>query len=194
MRLIFLTAIAIGLALGSKGQEASTFTDSRDGQTYKIIEFEIPLVGGVSVKRTWMAENLNYKSSDSYCFANEPAYCEVYGRLYTFQSALESCPEGWKLPTVKDWQKLASKYDGMSEAGDDMLKGGASGMDMLLGGFGDPGDVFKNIGISGNYWDAETNVGSTAGLITVHGDSPIIFHGKIGNWHRNSVRCIKIYE
>ncbi|MEL7005980.1 MAG: FISUMP domain-containing protein [Bacteroidota bacterium] len=128
---------------------------------------------------------------DSYCYGNEPAYCEVYGRLYTFEAAKEACPDGWRLPTAKDWSLLSSKYGGMTKAGDDLIKGGESGMDMLLGGFGDPGDIFKNIGISGNYWDSENKSANTAGLITVQSDSEIIYHGLIGNWHRNSVRCIK---
>ena len=174
-------------------QKMESFDDSRDGQSYKVIEFEIPLVGGVSVKRTWMAENMNYKVAGSYCYQNEPAYCEVYGRLYTFEAAKSSCPTGWHLPTVKDWQLLASKYGGMSAAGVNLQKGGESGMGLILGGFGDPGDVFKNIGISGNYWDAENQSANTAGLITVQSGSEIIYHGKIGNWHRNSARCIKDY-
>ncbi len=189
----FLYAFCVVIASVAFGQEGGTFTDSRDGKTYKIVEFDIPLVGGVSVQRTWMAQNLNYEIEGSYCYANEPAYCEVYGRLYSFQAAKDGCPEGWTLPTVKDWQLLASKYEGMSLAGDDLQKDGESGMDMLLGGFGDPGEVFKNIGISGNYWDAENKTESTAGLITVQKGSEIIYHGLIGNWHRNSVRCIKEY-
>ncbi|MCR9066977.1 MAG: hypothetical protein NXI00_23625, partial [Cytophagales bacterium] len=72
-------------------QEESTLTDSRDGKTYKIVTYDIPLVGGVSVKRTWMIENLNYETESSFCYSNEPAYCEVYGRLYTFDAALEAC-------------------------------------------------------------------------------------------------------
>ena len=191
MKLFSILAIILASSSLSWGQEASTFTDPRDGQSYKVITYDIPLIGGVSVKRTWMASNLNYKMSGSYCYADEPAYCEVYGRLYTFEAAVDACPEGWRLPTVKDWTLLSSKYEGMDLAGDDLIKGGASGMELLLGGFGDPGDVYKNIGYSGNYWDAENKSENTAGLITVENDTPIVYHGTIGNWHRNSCRCIK---
>lgn len=31
---------------------------------------------------------------------------EIYGNLYTYEKALENCPEGWRLPTDEDWQKL----------------------------------------------------------------------------------------
>lgn len=174
-------------------QETSTFTDSRDGMTYNVATYSIPLVGGVSVKRTWMTQNLNYEVEGSYCYQNEPAYCEAYGRMYTFQAASGACPEGWSLPTVKDWQLLVSKYGGMQKSGSHLLVGGSSGMNMLLGGFGDPGDVFKNVGLSGNYWDAESKGSNAAGLITVQEDSDVVYHGLIGSWHRNSTRCIKDY-
>lgn len=173
-------------------QEESTLTDSRDGKTYKIITYDIPLVGGVSVKRTWMVENLNYETESSYCYSNEPAYCEVYGRLYTFDAAVKSCPEGWRLPTIKDWSFLASKYGGMGEASPALREGGESSMNLKLGGFGDPGEVYNNVGRSGNYWDSENKTPLTAGLITIE-DTPDVFHGTIGNYHRNSVRCIKEY-
>lgn len=173
-------------------QEESTLTDSRDGKNYKVITFDIPLVGGVSVKRTWMAQNLNYESEGSYCYTNEPAYCEVYGRLYTFDAGVNACPEGWRLPTVKDWNLLASKYGGMNEASPALRKEGDSGMNLLLGGFGDPaGNAFRQVGISGNYWDSENRSTNTAGLITIQENSTDVYHGSIGNYHRNSVRCIK---
>ncbi len=173
-------------------QEESTLSDSRDGKSYKIVTFSIPLVGGVSVKRTWMVQNLNYEVEGSYCYASEPAYCEVYGRLYNFESAQNACPEGWRLPTVKDWNLLTSKYGGMNEASPALIDGGESGMNLLLGGFGEPdGTTFRQVGISGNYWDSENRSSNTAGLITVQESSPDIYHGPIGNYHRNSVRCIK---
>lgn len=173
-------------------QEESTLTDSRDGKNYKIITYDIPLVGGVSVKRTWMAQNLNYEMDGSFCYSLEPAYCEVYGRLYTFEAAQGSCPEGWRLPTIKDWNFLASKYGGMNEASTALRVEGESGMNLLLGGFGDPGNVFRQVGLSGNYWDSENRTSNTAGLITIQ-ETPDVFHGTIGNFHRNSVRCIKEY-
>ncbi|MEM9325705.1 MAG: FISUMP domain-containing protein [Bacteroidota bacterium] len=175
-------------------QEEDKLVDARDGQEYKIITLDIPLVGGVSVSRTWMSENLNYAADGSYCYTNEPAYCKKYGRLYTYASAREACPEGWRIPTYKDWNTLALKYGGMANAADELILGGTSGMNLLLGGFGDPGEVFKNIAISGNYWETETQNENTSGLITIQSDTEIVYHGLIGAFHRNSVRCIKEYE
>ena len=41
-------------------------------------------------------------------------YTEKYGYLYSYEGALKAVPEGWCLPTDKDWEKL-EKYLGMKE-------------------------------------------------------------------------------
>ncbi len=187
---IFLSICTVAVA---SAQEAGTLTDPRDGQTYKTITIDILLEGDVTVKRTWMAQNLNYEVPESFCYKNEPAYCEAYGRLYTFKAAQEACPEGWHVPTIAEWNLLFRTFGGIHEAGIALQKGGKSGMELAPGGFGDPGSVFKNIGISGNYWDAEKKSDNTSGLISVQKGNKEIFHSVIGDWHRNSCRCIKDY-
>lgn len=174
-------------------QEEGKLVDPRDGQEYKTVTIDIVLAGDVTIQRTWMAENLNYEVPDSFCYVNEPAYCDAYGRLYTFGAAVEACPDGWHVPTISEWTLLFNTYGGIREAGQALQKDGQSGLNLTLGGFGDPGRVFKNIGISGNYWDAEKKSDNTSGLISVQKGSKEIYHSVIGDWHRNSCRCIKDY-
>ncbi len=173
--------------------EPGTLTDPRDGQVYKTVTIDIVLEGDVTVKRTWMAQNLNFEVPESFCYKNESAYCEAYGRLYTFKAAVEACPEGWHVPTIGEWNLLLQTFGGIREAGIAIQKGGKSGLDLIPGGFGDPGSIFKNIGISGNYWDAEKKSDNTSGLISVQKGSKEVYHSVIGDWHRNSCRCIKDY-
>ncbi len=172
-------------------QEMGEMVDPRDGQKYDIVTIDIELEGGVFIKRTWMAENLNYEVPDSFCYKDEPAYCEAYGRLYTFKAAVEACPEGWHVPTIGEWTLLFQTFGGIRGAGEALQKGGESNLNLILGGFGDPGSVFKNIGISGNYWDAEKKSENTSGIVSVQKGSTEIYHSVIGDWHRNSCRCVK---
>jgi uncharacterized protein (TIGR02145 family) len=75
-----------------------------------------------------MAENLNYAVEGSKCFSNNSAYCDEYGRLYDWSTAMGFasscnsascsnqiqsphqgiCPSGWHIPSQADWNTLSS--------------------------------------------------------------------------------------
>ena len=123
-----------GNGASPQGNAEGTLTDSRDGQTYKIVT-----IGS----QTWMAENLNYKTDNSYCYDDETSNCSKYGRLYTWAAAMDSagtwssngkgcgygntcsptypvrgvCPTGWHLPTQTEWNTLFTAVGGSSTAG-----------------------------------------------------------------------------
>ena len=86
--------------------------DSRDGQTYRTVT-----IGS----QTWMAENLNYSVDSSWCYDDDPVNCAAYGRLYSWNAAMEVCPENWHLPTYDEWDSLIKTVGG-SESADKTLK------------------------------------------------------------------------
>ena len=101
---------AVTSSSSSKGPELAeeSFTDTRDGQTYKTVT-----VG----TQTWMAENLNYETANSYCYNDNSANCTKYGRLYTWGAAKTACPSGWHLPDTTEWKALFTAVGGSSTAG-----------------------------------------------------------------------------
>jgi len=55
----------------------------------------------------WMAENLNYKTGKSWCYENDDYNCNMYGRLYDWNTAIKACPSGWHLPTRREWNEVS---------------------------------------------------------------------------------------
>ena len=83
------------------------FEDPRDGKSYRTVK-----IG----EQLWMVDNLNYKTDDSYCLDDDLFNCNKYGRLYTWNEAIEVCPDGWRLPLRTDFEALVATAGGPSVA------------------------------------------------------------------------------
>lgn len=109
--------------------ETSTFTDTRDGKTYKIVK-----IG----KQIWMAENLAYKpdSGNFWPYLYDESKIDDYGYLYDFETGKNACPEGWELPTMEDFEVLLENYkqDG-ALAYSSLIENGDSGFSALFTGW-----------------------------------------------------------
>lgn len=107
--------------------DSGTFTDSRDGQSYKYVK-----IGS----QYWMAQNLNYrnmfgeKDTVGICYGYLASNCAAYGRLYYWDAAVAGaspsntipsgvqgiCPSGWHVPSDTEWGTLIT-YVGSDSAG-----------------------------------------------------------------------------
>jgi len=109
--LIVFAILVIVLVIISCNKK-NTFTDKRDNETYKTVN-----IGN----QIFMAENLNFESeSGSGTYQNDSSLSKVYGRLYSWKTACEVCPDGWHLPSDKEWTELINYLGGDSIAGGKM--------------------------------------------------------------------------
>lgn len=153
-----------------------TFTDPRDGKTYKTMK-----IGN----QIWMAENLRYDIRGSRCYEKNPNYCFKYGRLYSWESAAEACPPGWHIPSNQEWEMLIYHVRGSHTKMYQMIT--KSGLTFQEGGYrNEYGDYVKRY-IGGWYWSSTQN----AVKIRIAWD----YCGEVGSIMRKkallSIRCVK---
>jgi len=154
MKKIATTALLL-ICTAAFAQQKGTFTDSRDGKTYKTVKIST---------QTWMAENLNYNANGSKCYDNNSANCEKYGRLYNWETAKKACPSGWHLQSEGELALLSEDVGGSGIAGRKLkAKSGWSdngnGTDefefsALPGGAGGLDGSFGNVNSKGTWWSA----------------------------------------
>lgn len=163
--------------------------DERDNQTYKFAE-----INGLE----WMSENYNYAANPgngswyyghAYRSVLEDGYPletkedrKKYGRVYTYSTAFNAAPEGWRLPTGAEMQDLIISLGGTLYAKDKLTTGGETGLDLNFPGyleFSSNSDaalrnVFRGQDKTALYWTndySQSNDGAVAISATVNGES-----------------------
>ena len=181
-----------------------TLSDSRDGKSYKTI-----VIGG----KTWMAENLNFsKSTDgsisldsTFCYDDIPANCTKYGRLYQEFDAEEACPDGWSLPTERDWWDLVNAakdefgdQNGSLRAldswedtifGNNVVATNATGFSAVPGGYRASTGQCDGEGTKAYFWGVSSNTLTYAWILSNQYDLDRD-SGRKG-YYAYSIRCIK---
>ena len=170
----------------------STLVDKRDGKKYKTVK-----IGN----QTWMAENLNYKTQDSYCYGNDESNCSKYGRLYSWKAALYACPVGWHLPSKAEFQTLFNLVGGQSTAGmvlksKKVWNNGGNGTDSfgfsaLPAGSRDISGGYNDEGYRARFWSSTENYSYGACNMYLNytdDDANLGYDNKNDGF---SVRCVK---
>ena len=158
-----------------------------DGNFYRIVK-----IGD----QWWMAENLKTTHAADgtplngvYAYNDDENNVEEYGRLYTWESAINASPEGWHLPSNEEWNELISTLG--PNAADELKEGGSSGFDAKMAGHLSGGS-YGYIGTFGAFWTSTESGDGTHAMrkLIIANESDIITDNELMNCGL-SVRCIK---
>ncbi len=180
-----------------------TFVDSRDNKIYKTVK-----IGD----QWWMAENLAFNAgSGCWAYGNNENNVAIYGRLYTWDTALKSCPSGWHLPSNDEWKQLEMTI-GMSQSeASDLYARGKVGSKLkspigwiinmvgtddygfygLPGGMHDTDGSFNDIGERIYWWTSSQESSSGAWYRRLAYSTSYIYLYPGKKAYGFSVRCIK---
>lgn len=139
---------------------SGTFTDTRDGQTYKTLK----LKDG----KTWMVQNFKFDVGEGcWHYDNDPKRGKEFGRLYSWEAAKKACPAGWRLPDMEeDWEVMIDLYGGFFNYHDpksDLYNNGEKAFHNLmtnedvgfmakLGGLRNCKGDFRDLALTSAYW------------------------------------------
>lgn len=122
--------------------------DKRDAKAYKTKAY-------VGLK-CWLGENVKWDSPNARYYNDESSLGDSLGYLYTYAAALESCPEGWHLPSDAEWKLL---LDFAGQTSDDLLVGGELEFEVPMGGFYNAQEgQYEGKGAFTYYWTNESNL------------------------------------
>ncbi len=167
-------------------QTSGTFTDSRDSQSYSWSR----LPDG----KKWMEENLNYAAFGSWCYENQSSNCINYGHLYNWQTAINACPAGWRLPSQQDFENLLTAYGGDGTKAYKALISGRNGSfgGQLGGYYLGKSQAFYYLSINGYFWSSTPGDSVYSWYLQLYGGDSR--KAEMDNYEREdgqSVRCLQ---
>jgi uncharacterized protein (TIGR02145 family) len=213
------------------GTYSVTVTDDCDSTVTESIKITQPIPADVIMdiegnfyttvkigEQTWMQQNLRVEFTPdssgivSFLYDNNPDYEETYGRLYSWDVAMNGstaensqgiCPDGWHIPSDEEWKELEIHL-GMTRqeadmtntwrgygAGTKLAQGGESGYDALFAGRRTNYGTYSLLG-SYEYMWASTEYGQYAWRRCLEkGVSTVGRWNTFPKTYGFSVRCVK---
>lgn len=200
MKRFILSAIILIIIINVNAQ---SLTDI-DGNKYKAT-----LIG----KQLWMAQNLAAtKASDgseikSYPYLGVDDSVKFYGRIYSWENALNACPQGWHLPSDTEWLEMIKYLGGPLKAGGKLKEAdtthwkapntGAtneSGFSALPGGYRSARGQYINFKKNYAYFWSSTETDSLKAIgYYLTNEGPIIYrnYNTFSKDQGFAIRCIK---
>jgi uncharacterized protein (TIGR02145 family) len=151
-------------------------------------------------EQTWMAENLNIKAGNSWCYDGDDSNCDRYGRLYDWATAKRVCPAGWHLPTRQEWddliEEVGKNVSGKRLKSKSRWKNNGNGTDdygfsALPGGYRYSDGNFNTAGNFGYWWTATEYGSGYAYNRYMHYDDDGVGENYGDKSYGFSVRCVR---
>ena len=187
----------------------NSFKDCRDGNTYPTVS-----IGS----QCWIGENLKYLPSvvPPITVSETEPYYYVYGyegtdvstakslpnnvyndfgALYNWEASLTACPNGWHLPSDKEWKILEISLGMTEEEADKYMefRGVDEGTDLQQGIFqANPlggylfSEDFHSISSIGQFWTSDSSL-----YRSLHNGHPQVYRSSLNSNSGLSVRCVK---
>jgi len=180
------------------------------GKTYNTV-----LIGS----QCWLKENLDVGTMinstgsgfqqtnngiiEKYCYANNPANCEIYGGLYEWPEAMQYttvpgtqgiCPPGWHIPTTAELQTLVAAVNNDGNALKAIGQGAgtdSSGFSALMAGYRGYDGYFDVLGDYTYFWSSTEYSSTLAYKLGLYYNGSYIFLHYFNKVYGFSVRCLK---
>lgn len=194
---VFFLAVVSILAPGYSLEAQDSVADI-DGNLYPSVRI------GTQV---WMSENLRVRHDPSgnpvEFYAGPGDHTDSFpdGYYYTWDAAMNGsvsdscqgiCPDGWHLPSDREWDILTLELGGCAEAGYHLKKGQLSGFHAVMSGNYNPVcQIFSYTGENAYYWTS-TEFSETASWMRHIGiENQNINRSTVKKHYAFSIRCIK---
>mgnify|MGYP001018583224 FL=1 len=177
------------------------FVDTRDYKIYCTLN-----ING----KEWFVQNLDYDLQRMSWYYDNSETNKIFGRLYLGQSlttnSKDICPEGWHIPSQKEWTDLINSFGGQKVAGKSLkesselywrksnyFRTNESGLTVLPAGSRDSKPEYSNMGKYTFFWTSTPDIKTQNSFYKIDigfmRDNIIISTGE-PNWSY-SIRCVK---
>ena len=163
----------------------NSLTDNRDGKIYRTIQ-----IGS----KNWMADNLNFNITSSWCYENNNSNCLKYGRLYNWETAKKVCPSNWHLPNKEEFETLVQNIkERHLDVYQALIINGSSGFSALFGGYCYDNQSFDGIEEDTHFWSSTFNNGVNGGALNlrIYKNTEATIFTSSDEKCGFSVRCVK---
>jgi len=176
---LIISVVAHG---GSSKKSNNKVKDNRDGKIYPTVNVDGLL---------WMSGNLNHDMPGSSCYENSAENCKKYGRLYSAATLQDACPDGMRIPSVKEWESVenAAKSDALNLMTVSMEGSDKLGFHVSGSGIRDNDKTYMSLQRSAYFWASPESLYA----VILRKGSLVVDYQRMGfgKEFQFSIRCVK---